>query len=215
MYNCTKGKFKANLWYKYMKNQAKKGEYLDILLRSKKTIFSLKDVVLLWRESNIKATKVRLSYYIRNKKLIRLHRGLYAKDKNYNKYEVAVKLLTPSYVSFESVLGSNGITFQYYEQIFVASYIKREIVCDNQKYSFRRIKKSILINPIGIDQNNEYSIATKERAFLDTIYRSKDYHFDNLSSINWDKVFEILPIYENKKMERKVKKYYEEYKANK
>ena len=198
-----------------MENKAKKGEYLDILLRSKKTIFSVKDVILLWRENNIKAVKVRLSYYVRNKKLIRLHRGLYAKDKNYDKYELATKIIKPSYVSFESILGQNGITFQYYEQIFVASYIKREIICDNQKYSFRRIKKSILINPLGIDQGKEYSIATKERAFLDTIYRSRDYYFDNLSPLDWDKVFKILPIYENKKMEKKVKEYHEYYKSNK
>ena len=198
-----------------MENKAKKGEYVNILLKSKKTVFSVKDIVLLWRETNIEAIKVRLSYYVRNKKLIRLCRGLYAKDKNYDKYELAIKLIKPSYVSFESVLGQSGITFQYYEQIFVASYIKREIICDNQKYSFRRIKKSILINPLGIDQSKEYSIATKERAFLDTIYRSKDYHFDNLSPLNWDKVFEILPIYENKKMERKVNEYYEYYKSNK
>ncbi len=198
-----------------MENKAKKGEYVNILLKSKKTVFSVKDIVLLWRETNIEAIKVRLSYYVRNKKLIRLYRGLYAKDKNYDKYELAIKLIKPSYVSFESVLGQSGITFQYYEQIFVASYIKREIICDNQKYSFRRIKKSILINPLGIDQSKEYSIATKERAFLDTIYRSKDYHFDNLSPLNWDKVFEILPIYENKKMERKVNEYYEYYKSNK
>ncbi len=194
-----------------MDQKAKKGDYLDILLRSKKTVFSTKDVALLWGVESIGAVKVRLSYYVKKGKLIRLRRGLYAKDKNYDKYELAVSILRPSYVSFETVLGAAGITFQYYGQIFVASYAKRDIVCDKQKYSFKRIKKNTLINPLGIDQSGEYSIATKERAFLDTIYRSKNYYFDNVSPLDWDKVFDILPIYEDKAMEKKVKKYYKSY----
>ena len=198
-----------------MNKKVKKGEYLDILLRSKKTIFSTKDVALLWGSTNISAAKVRLSYYTKKRQLIRLRKGVYAKDRNYNRYELATKILKPSYVSFETVLGASGMTFQYYSQIFVASYVKRDITCNGQLYSFRTIKNSVLINPKGIDQDREYSIASKERAFLDTIYRSKDYHFDNLSPLNWDKVFELLQIYENKKMEKKVKEYYEYYKSNK
>lgn len=196
-----------------MDKRAKKGEYLDILLRSKKTIFSTKDVALLWGDATMSRAQVRLNYYVRKEKLIRVRKGLYAKDKNYDKYELATNILKPSYVSFETVLGASGMTFQYYGQIFVASYVKRDLTCDGQLYSFRTIKNTILINPKGIDQSGEYSIASKERAFLDTIYRSKDYHFDNLSPLDWDKVFELLPIYENKKMEKKVEKYYEDFKS--
>ena len=36
------------------------------------------------------------------------------------------------------------MTFQYYGNIFIASYIKREIKCDGQTYSFVKIKDSIL-----------------------------------------------------------------------
>jgi predicted transcriptional regulator of viral defense system len=197
-----------------MPKRTKKGEYLDIILKSKKTVFSIKDILLLWGGAKIGSAQVRLSYYVRKGKLIRIRKGLYAKDKNYDKYELGANILRPSYISFETVLASAGITFQYYGQIFIASYVKRNVVCDDQEYCFRTIKRNILINPKGIDQSNEYSIATKERAFLDTIYRSKDYHFDNLSSLNWDKVFEILPIYDNKKMERVVKEYYKYHKAD-
>jgi hypothetical protein len=42
------------------------------------------------------------------------------------------------------------------------------------------------------------------------VYLNKEYYFDNLSSINWNKVDEILPIYGgNKRMQAKVKKYRE------
>ena len=198
-----------------MDKKIKKGEYLDTLLRSKKTVFSTKDVALLWGEESEGATRVRLSYYVKTGKLIRIHRGLYAKDGNYDKLELATRIYTPSYISFETVLTRAGINFQYYDNIFVASYVNREIEIGGQKITFIRMKNYVLSNTAGIEHNAGYAIATKERAFLDRIYVSKDYHFDNLGSLNWDKVFEILPIYNNKRMMKKVDKYFEHYKNNK
>jgi len=191
-----------------MDTKIKKGEYLDTLLRSPKTIFSTKDVALLWGEKSEAAARVRLSYYVRTGKLIRVHRGLYAKDKNYDKFELATKIYTPSYISFETVLAKAGIVFQFYGQIFVASYVTREITTDDQTYSYKRVRDSILTNRIGVEAKDNYYIASPERAFLDVVYSNKDYHFDNLSPLNWERVFEILPIYENKSMEKKVKRYH-------
>ncbi len=112
---------------RYMDKKAQKGEYLDILLRSSKTIFSNKDVALMWGEEADGSVRVRLNYYVKAKKLIRVHRGLYAKDKNYNRYELATRINTPSYISFETVLGSSGMTFQYYGNIFVADTYNNRI----------------------------------------------------------------------------------------
>jgi hypothetical protein len=40
------------------------------------------------------------------------------------------------------------------------------------------------------------------------LYLNKDYHFDNLDNIDWQKVNAILPIYGgNKRIERLVKKF--------
>lgn len=195
-----------------MENNPKKGQYVDILLRSPKTIFSTKDVALLWGKRTENAVRVRLNSYIRSGKLIRLRRGIYAKDKNYNDLELATRIYTPSYVSFETVLTRAGINFQYYRAIFAASYITREIEVDGKKISFVRMKDYVLTNTAGIEHSDGIAMATKERAFLDRIYVSKDYHFDNLGALDWDKVFEILPIYHNKRLEKKVKVYFEYYK---
>jgi len=191
------------------KNITKKGNYLNILLRFNKTIFSTKEIALLWNEENSVAVRNRLNDYVKNGKLIRLRRGLYSKDKNYDKFELAVNIYTPSYISFETVLYKAGAIFQYYNSIFVASYLARDINVDNQKYSYRKIKDTILTNQSGIKRNNNYYIASPERAFLDVVYLNKGYHFDNLSPIEWDKVFEILPVYKNKAMEKRVKEYYD------
>lgn len=185
-----------------------KGEYLEVLLRSPKTIFSIKDVALLWNENNNLVVTDRLKRYARVGKLVRLRRGFYAKDKNYNRLELATRIYTPSYISFETVLTRTGINFQKYESIFVASYVTREIKVDGQNISYLRMKDYVLSNTTGVEQNGNIAIATKERAFLDRIYISKDYHFDNLDVLDWDKVFEILPIYNNQRMEKKVDVYF-------
>lgn len=197
-----------------MDNKPTKGQYIEILLRSSKTIFSTKDVALLWGEKTEASVRVRLSQYAKNGKLTRVHRGIYAKDKNYDRFELATRIYTPSYVSFETVLTRAGINFQYYSNIFVASYVTREIEADGQKISFVKMKDYVLSNTTGIEHANDVATATKERAFLDRIYVSKDYHFDHLDVLDWDKVFEILPIYRNKRMNKKVNEYFKHYREN-
>lgn len=190
-----------------MYNKPTKGEYLEVLLRSTKTIFSLKDVSLLWGEESDEVIKKRLNKYVKAGKLVRVRRGFYAKDKNYNRFELATRINTPAYISFETVLTREGINFQHYGNIFVASYINREIDINGQKITFVRMKDYVLTNSAGVEHPNGIATASRERAFLDRVYVSKDYHFDNLRSLDWDKVMQILPIYNNKRLEKKIKEY--------
>ena len=197
----------------YMDNKPIKGGYVEILLRSPKTVFSTKDVALLWGEEKERKISGRLYKYVKAGKLVKVHRGIYAKGKDYNRFELATRIYTPSYISFETVLTRTGINFQYYGNIFVATYVTREIEVDGHRVLFIRMKDYVLSNTSGIEHKDGIAMATKERAFLDRVYISKDYHFDNLDSLDFDKVFEILPIYHNKRMEKKVKTYFEHYKS--
>jgi len=178
------------------------------LMRSKNTIFTTNEVSLLWEKSDVNFVRKKIHRYLKSGKMYSVRRGIYTKDRDYNKYELATKIYTPSYISFETVLGKAGVTFQHYSQIFVASYLTREITADKQIYSYRKIKDSILTNSAGIEHKENYAIATPERAFLDVVYLNKDYHFDSLINISWDKVYKILEIYGgNKRMEKKIKRY--------
>ncbi|MBS3819772.1 hypothetical protein KGY73_09755 [bacterium] len=177
------------------------------ILRKGNTVFTFKDILLSSSETNASLLKRRLHYYVKNKELYPIRKGIYAKDKDYDRLELANKIYTPAYISLETVLSREGIIFQHYDQIFVVSYLTREITCDGQKYVFRKIKDEILTNPLGLEKKDNHFIASRERAFLDTIYLNKNYYFDNLSSIDWDRCFEILPIYENKAMEKRLNSY--------
>jgi predicted transcriptional regulator of viral defense system len=184
-------------------------ERADILniLRSDKTVFSFQELLLTSKDKNPNLLIRRLNYYIKKGELYSIRKGLYAKDKSYNKFEAVNKIYTPSYISFETVLGKTGIIFQYYSQIFIASYLTREIIADGQIYSYRKIKDFVLTDNTGVEQKDNYAIATPERAFLDVVYLNKNYHFDNLSILDWNRIFEILPIYSNKRMEKDIKSF--------
>jgi hypothetical protein len=185
-----------------------KRDYLLELMRAKSTVFTTSEIALLWGESNVQMVRKKLYRYVKTGKLVSLRKGVYTKDKKYDKYELATKVLTPAYVSLETVLARAGVIFQFYGQIFVVSYLTREVVIDGQLYSFRKIKAAILTNRAGIEAKDNYFIATPERALLDVLYLNKDYHFDNLGNIDWHKVNAILPIYGgNKRMERLVKNF--------
>jgi predicted transcriptional regulator of viral defense system len=185
-------------------------DYLLDLIRSQNTVFTIKDVSLLWEEPDVNFVRKKLYRYVKAGKLYSIRKGIYAKDGNYEKYELATKVFTPAYISFETVLARAGVIFQFYSQIFVASYLTRELEIDGQIYSLKRIKEAILTNKAGIEVKENYFMASPERAFLDVVYLNKEYHFDNLGSINWDKVAAILPIYGgNKRMGLNIKRYYE------
>ncbi|MCJ7581082.1 MAG: type IV toxin-antitoxin system AbiEi family antitoxin domain-containing protein [Candidatus Aminicenantes bacterium] len=187
-----------------------KNEYLASLLRLEHEVFTFKELLLIWGETDINLTKKRVYRYVKAGKLHMIRKGIYAKDTNYDRMELANKIFTPSYISLETVLTREGIVFQHYDGIFVVSYLSREISCGGQKYIFRKIKDPILTNSLGIEKKNNYFIASRERAFLDTIYLSKNYYFDNLSLIDWNKCFDMISIYKNEAMEKRLNSYHKQ-----
>lgn len=190
------------------------GRPMSLLLRSDKTVFTFKDICLIWKEDNREAAISKVNYYVRTGELFSVRRGIYAKNENYDRFELATRIYTPSYISFETVLTRSGINFQFYSQIFLASYQARELIIDGQAYVLKKIKDQILTNNAGIEFRDQTSIASTERAFLDTIYINKEYHFDNLNPLKWERVFEILPIYDNRRMEKRVKLLFEYHKKD-
>jgi len=64
-------------------------DYLLDLIRSPKTIFTFKDIVLLWGESDVSFIKKKINRYVKAGKINAVRKGIYSKDKNYDKYELA------------------------------------------------------------------------------------------------------------------------------
>jgi len=177
------------------------------LYQSPKTILTTKDLALIWEETKQNNLKAKIAYYVKRGVLIRLTRGVFARDKNYNPKELAASVYTPSYVSFETVLREAGIIFQHYDTIFAAGPWSKTLTLDKTIITFRKLKDMILFNSAGIISENNFSVASTERAFLDMIYLFPKYYFDNLNPIDWEKCFELVKIYKNKQLIKRLAKY--------
>jgi hypothetical protein len=181
------------------------------LYQSPKTILSIKDLALLWQENNKEGLYAKTAYYVKQKALVRLTRGVFAKNKDYNPKELATSIYTPSYISFETVLREAGVIFQHYDTIFVVSKWPKTMIVNKNTFIFRKLKDSVLFNSAGIVTKDNCSVATTERAFLDMIYLFPNYYFDNLKSINWDKCDELVKIYDNKELIKRLAGYRKNY----
>ena len=163
------------------------------------------EIGLLLGETNRDRLKARVNYYFKQDVIRRVRRNFYVKPE-YSIFELATKIYTPSYISLETVLAKEGVTFQYYETIFVISYLTRTLKIDNHQIQLRKIKNGVLANTKGLIRKDNYFIATKERAFLDALYLYKKYYFDNLDVLNKNKVLDLVEIYKNKALTKQVKK---------
>jgi hypothetical protein len=181
----------------------KNKDFILNLYSSKSTVFTIDEIALLLGDSNRDNLKARINYYVKTGKLLNLRKGVYAK-REYNPLELAVKIFTPSYISLETVLVKAGVIFQKYETIFVVSYLSRKIEIGIHKLQYRRIKEEVLINKEGVRLHNGYAIATKERAFLDTLYLYKDYYFDNIDILDKDILLKMVDVYRSKTLKEKV-----------
>lgn len=181
------------------------------LHKSKKTIFTNKDLALIWEENNRNKLKNKIAYYVKRGDLIKLTRGVFAKNNNYDIKELATSLYSPSYISFETVLREAGVIFQHHNAIFATARQPKKININQQTIVFRKLKDIIIFNPTGIINKEGYSIATLERAFLDMIYLFPQYYFDNLQSINWSKCDKLIKIYHNKQLRKRLTKYQKNY----
>lgn len=181
------------------------------LYQSAKMILTNKDLALIWQETSPNNLKAKIAYYVKHKALIRLTRGVFTKNKDYNPKELATSIYIPSYISFETVLREAGVIFQHYDTVFVASKWPKTMTVDKYTFTFRKLKDEVLYNSTGIINYNNYSVATTERAFLDMIYLFPNYYFDNLKSINWERCENIVKIYKNKQLLKRLVEYRKNY----
>jgi len=189
---------------------------IDILITLYKlpqTVFSLKELSLMFPIIKYVNLKRRVNNFVKKGKLLNPVKGIFTKD-NFNALELTCKIYTPSYISLETVLVKEGVIFQKYDTIFAVSQVSRELEIKNNKITYRRLKGEILLNNLGIEKHNNYFMATRERAFTDAVYLYHDYYFDNLTVLDWNLVLDLTKIYKSKAMTKRIMSYYNLYKKD-
>jgi predicted transcriptional regulator of viral defense system len=177
------------------------------LTLSTKTVFTTADLAILWQIEDKNVLWVTIARTIKKRYLYSIQRGVYGvTDKEVSVFELAGKLKRHSYISFETVLAQAGIIFQWHNEITSASNRFLAIKNNYGNFSYRKLPDSALTNNMGIINKGTYFIASPERALCDKLYKDGLSYFDDLSGININAVLEISKIYNNKRLERNIKK---------
>ncbi|MCD4697420.1 MAG: hypothetical protein K8S16_14390 [Bacteroidales bacterium] len=176
------------------------------MYKDDRTVFRLIDVAMFVGETDVQALSKKLNYYVGKGQLQNPRKGIYTKP-GYNPEELACRLYSPSYISLEYVLQKAGVIFQFDTQITVVSYLSRSIKVETRSYRFRKIKGELLVNTTGLTLlPNHVNIAGPERAFLDMLYLSPHFYFDNLNPLDKTLLIKLLPIYQSKALTKRLAK---------
>lgn len=179
---------------------------IETLLLTGKRVFTIEDLAVIWRVSDRRKLIELIKYYVRQNRLTRLHKGVYAYGTDYTDFDIAQKLVPLSYVSLYSASLTYGLTFQHYESVFCVSLSSKKYFLNGQTYVYHRVKEPIFYNQIGLINNGRYIIADKERTICDCLYVFPGLAFDNLRDIDREKLIKLSKIYDNSRLEKDIKK---------
>ena len=147
---------------------------------------------------SLASARVTASRYSAQGILIRLKRNMYVLREKWirlervEQFQIANLIQAPSYVSLMSALDYYQITTQMQQDFVESLTVKRTKEKEIEKviFNFSKIKKSLYF---GFTKENEFFIASPEKAFLDAVYLMTQgrYNFD-MDSIDIDRLDKTL-----------------------
>lgn len=179
---------------------------LEKLVQSRNKVVTIQDLAVIWGVCERRKLLELIKYYVRKGRLKTLKNGVYAVSDDYDKFELAQKIVPVSYISFYSALAFHGIIFQFYEEIHSVSLATKHVEINNQLFFYHKVKSDIFFNSLGIEEKEHYTIASPERSVCDSLYLKPNLAFDNLSKLNHQKLIEISRYYGNKSLEGQIQK---------
>lgn len=165
-----------------------------ILNNTSRTVFSSQDIQALWNISSHN-TKIILKRMLQNDLLIKLAKGYYALSVDFNIYELANLIISPSYISLDSALLYHGVSFQTNSRVISAALLNYKRQIKNTIFEYHAMKESLFFNLAGINYNQNFSMAVPERAILDTFYFGFLPNLDNFEKINRSYLKELAQFY--------------------
>jgi predicted transcriptional regulator of viral defense system len=180
-------------------------ERLKVLADSGKSVFSLENLRFLW-ESKPETTKILAKRMVDKSLLIRIARGYFSMSENFNPYELANLIISPSYVSMQSALLYHGISFQLSSIVTSVGLLNYTREAGGKTFRYYSMKESLFYQLDGVHYKGNLSMAAPERAIADCFYFGLLPSVDNREKINsflLDKISSHYP----KTVQRKINKF--------
>ncbi len=140
-----------------------------LLTDANRTVFTPQDMRILWQDGAHTA-KIAAIRMVEKGLTFRIAKGYYALNDRYNIYELANRIVTPSYVSLNTALFYANVNFQARNEICSVATLNYRKKIGQTLYSYVAMKKSVFYNLDGVVTRDGVSIALPERAILDCFY---------------------------------------------
>jgi hypothetical protein len=180
------------------------------MIKSGQSVFRSSDLAILWKIQDRDYLKNKIYRLVKAGALQRLRPGLFAWSEDYDPMLAANKLIAPSYVSLQTILAQAGAIFQYDSYIYSIAQSSAEKKIASTRYVYRKIRDLVFFQRKGIHVVDNVTRASPERAFLDWFYLNPSAAVDNLTVFDWDSCLNLLPLYQNKALERRVQQCYKD-----
>lgn len=180
-----------------IKQDNKKQDKFNLLLKSPNNLFHTKDLSLLWNITNKNTLYTTIKRYVQKGVLLRIQKGFYSKVslEQVDPVKLGLAFLHSfCYLSTETILFQKGIISQSIPYITLISNQSKKFKLKDNFYISRQMKDEFLFNETGIKEINGIKRASLERAVADMLYFSPKYHFDLPNLINWSEVRRIQEI---------------------
>lgn len=179
---------------------------IEKLVLSGKKVFTTQDLAAIWQVPERRRLIELIKYYLREKRLVSIHKGIYAYGNDYTPLDIAQKIIPLSYISLYTTCQMHGLTFQYYETIYALSLKNKKYTVNGHNFIYHQVKESIFYNQLGLVNNGRYVIADRERTITDCLYVFPSFGFDNLHGVDKEKLIKLSEIYTNKRLTKEVAK---------
>ncbi|MFH1386492.1 MAG: hypothetical protein ABIH50_02380 [bacterium] len=191
----------------------------NILKEKKMKIFTTRELRLLLKTSE-DAVRRLLWRYEKKGIIVKLKRGMYALKSNYpSLFQVANKLYSPSYISFDAAMSFHHIIPEtIYAVTCATTGITREFIANGVSYSYHRIKPRAFTGYKPIKYDNQIILmAEPEKAIADYLYyvdigkRGLHYERMDLKNIKKNRLREYIKMFQRPGMMSLVDNIYDEF----
>jgi predicted transcriptional regulator of viral defense system len=131
-----------------------------------------------------------------DKKVIhRITRGYYSLREEYEIYELANLIIQPSYISLNTALFYHSVAFQKSNSINSVSLTNYKKRIKDNVFVYYSLKKELFFNLEGVSIKENLSIATPERAILESFYFGQLPNLDNIERVNFTFLKELSDLF--------------------
>jgi len=142
---------------------------LKSLSAAGRSVFTLENLRNLWK-LRPETAKVAAKRMVDRGLLHRVARGYVSLKPEFDPYELANLIISPSYISLQTALTIHGVSFQSRRTVASVALLNYRRRAAGLEFRYFAMKPSLFYNLEGVRTRENFAVAGPERALLDCLY---------------------------------------------